>query len=271
MDIKLLPIYKLSQDHLECFFSSIRSKGGYNNNPTAFQFQSAYKRLVIHGEIKGIESGNCIPLEDIKILTHTEVRYENKINMYCAQHVEDSITDLPINNHLFFDEDHDYMFNPSKLTTYTKEIISYIGGFVVRKLRKVIKCEDCIQALVSDKYLGLIFKKDKGGLIYPSRDVIKVCTLAERIFRIHSHKGISCFTQKNLLPSLILATFKRCQDVFINDHFDSQPFIGNHKVLLIKAISMHYFELRIHHATKAFEPKEKIRNLHTKLVLFKGQ
>lgn len=99
--LKFLLIYKVSQDHLECFFSSIRSKGGYNDNPTAFQFQSAYKSLVIHGEIKGIESGNCIPLEDIKISTNTEVRYENKINMYCAQHVEDSVIDLPIKDNYF--------------------------------------------------------------------------------------------------------------------------------------------------------------------------
>lgn len=36
--------YKISQDHIEMFFSAIRSKGGYNNNPTAKQFEDAYKR-----------------------------------------------------------------------------------------------------------------------------------------------------------------------------------------------------------------------------------
>ena len=30
--------YKLSQDHLETFFSAVRSKGGYSNNPTCYQF-----------------------------------------------------------------------------------------------------------------------------------------------------------------------------------------------------------------------------------------
>lgn len=33
--------YKLSQDHLETFFSSIRRMGGFNNNPTCRQFRSS--------------------------------------------------------------------------------------------------------------------------------------------------------------------------------------------------------------------------------------
>ncbi|KAF9806471.1 hypothetical protein SFRURICE_001266 [Spodoptera frugiperda] len=55
------------------------------------------------------------------------------------------------------------------------------------------------------------------------------------------------------------------------DHFNRHPFIGNHRILLIKAITAGYLEIRIHHATKTFEPKEKNRNVHNKLVLFKGK
>jgi len=29
--LQFLPMYKLSQDHLEIFFGSIRAQGGYNN------------------------------------------------------------------------------------------------------------------------------------------------------------------------------------------------------------------------------------------------
>ncbi|CAH1959590.1 unnamed protein product [Acanthoscelides obtectus] len=39
-ELKYLLTYKLSQDHLEIFFSCIRSKGGYSNNPTSKQFQN---------------------------------------------------------------------------------------------------------------------------------------------------------------------------------------------------------------------------------------
>lgn len=40
--------YKVSQDHLEMLFSVIRSRGGFNNNPFAAQFEATYKKLLIH-------------------------------------------------------------------------------------------------------------------------------------------------------------------------------------------------------------------------------
>ena len=33
--------YKFSQDHIELFFSAVRGRGGFNNNPTAIQFKAA--------------------------------------------------------------------------------------------------------------------------------------------------------------------------------------------------------------------------------------
>jgi len=35
---RYLLTYKLSQDHLELFFSAVRARGGYNNNPNVRQF-----------------------------------------------------------------------------------------------------------------------------------------------------------------------------------------------------------------------------------------
>ncbi|KAF2896805.1 hypothetical protein ILUMI_09373 [Ignelater luminosus] len=34
------------------FFAAVRARGGFNNNPNAFQFQSAYKRLLISLHLK---------------------------------------------------------------------------------------------------------------------------------------------------------------------------------------------------------------------------
>lgn len=81
--IKHLPFYKISQDHLELFFSAVRSRGGYNNNPNAVQFKAAYKRLLIRAEIRDHGIGNCIPLEQISILncpsTDDPVKNINKL------------------------------------------------------------------------------------------------------------------------------------------------------------------------------------------------
>jgi hypothetical protein len=60
--------YKLSQDHIEMFFCAKRSKGGFNNNPTATQFEAAYKSLLTHAEITTSASANCLPQDDTQIL-----------------------------------------------------------------------------------------------------------------------------------------------------------------------------------------------------------
>lgn len=62
-DLDFLLTYKLSQDHLEMFFSAIWARGGFNNNPTALQFESAYKRLLVHTEIKMSSGANCIAMD----------------------------------------------------------------------------------------------------------------------------------------------------------------------------------------------------------------
>jgi len=39
--MSFLLTYKLSQEHIEIFFSAMRSRGGFNNNPNVIQFRSA--------------------------------------------------------------------------------------------------------------------------------------------------------------------------------------------------------------------------------------
>lgn len=55
--------YRLSQDHLELFFSVIRSRNGFNPNPTCRLFISAFKGILMQLEIK-IDSGNCSIIKD---------------------------------------------------------------------------------------------------------------------------------------------------------------------------------------------------------------
>lgn len=45
-EMNFMCTFKLSQDPLENFFSSIRMSCGYNNNPTTVQFQAAFKTLL---------------------------------------------------------------------------------------------------------------------------------------------------------------------------------------------------------------------------------
>lgn len=51
--------FKLSQDHIETFFSSVRQRSGFNNNPSCKEFKLAYKKLLVHSEISGSQYSNC--------------------------------------------------------------------------------------------------------------------------------------------------------------------------------------------------------------------
>lgn len=57
--LKSIPTYSLSQDPLEIFFGKTRSLNGYNDNPSCQQFQSAYRKLLVHSTVCTSKSANC--------------------------------------------------------------------------------------------------------------------------------------------------------------------------------------------------------------------
>lgn len=132
--LQFLPMYKICQDHIELFFGSIRSQGGYNNNPTARQFQSAYKKLLVHVQLRESFHGNCIPLEHLQILKCNPVQQINRsTTAYRAFGVSDSEENSEINDNMpdldAIMMDHDYSQGP--ISEFSKYIITYIAGHVV--------------------------------------------------------------------------------------------------------------------------------------------
>ena len=96
--------YKLSQDHLETFFSAVRSKGGNNNNPTCYQFLNIVKKLLIHADIKESQHANCISVDDTEMLRISPETWKsfNKSmsNMIIDCEIDNSYTDVCIENSL---------------------------------------------------------------------------------------------------------------------------------------------------------------------------
>ncbi|CAH2101072.1 unnamed protein product [Euphydryas editha] len=271
--LNFLSTYKLSQDHLEIFFGAIRAKGGFNNNPTASQFQAAYKRMLVHGQLKHLSTGNCIPLMELNILTCTnpEIAINNTTdhNRLIEDHedIQPSLTsDLVVPN------DHDYLADPTRLTEFSQKVIIYIAGFVIKSLEGQIKCEQCISSLHTNEKMKdtLQYIKDKGGLRYPSKSVIKICEIAEGVF-----KKNKITNKKNPLHYLVQECLKKCigLKLFNDEHdYSDRSIFENHYSLLIKSITKKYLNVRIHYATKSFTKKiDNIRNIYTKLIIFKGQ
>lgn len=153
---RFLLTYKLSQDPIELFFSAVRSKGGFNNNPSAQQFKIIFKKLLVHHELSHVNS-------NVQIL--------NVSSKKCTENHEDD----------FFCGIEEIDVNSINLSPCIENIIEYIAGFISRNLKKHLTCDTCA-TMIEDKnehYLdSFISFKNRGGLIFPSKDVIKICTQA---------------------------------------------------------------------------------------------
>ncbi|CAI6354154.1 unnamed protein product [Macrosiphum euphorbiae] len=272
--IESLPMYRLSQDHLEIFFGSIRSLGGCNNNTTARQFKSAFKKILIRSEVRDSALGNCIPVENIMILNCVSTSKKNPI---------DIINDTTFNG--IYDEhlkpetnddinilDHDYLYtnNHFNFNQFVNECVIYISGFVVKKLLIQIKCEMCATALVGSKQChlnSLIALKDRGEkLYYPSDDVIIICLKTENIMKqFPDHSKLQIFN-KTLSSFTTNTPFK----TLLNHQYDNEP-LSSHLILLIKSVISVYCDIKIKYNCKKTSENLSLRHWYNKMILFKGQ
>jgi hypothetical protein len=210
--LQYLLTYKLLQDHLETFFSAMRAKGGFNNNPNAQQFEAAYKRLLVRSEISAAETGNCL-ISDIQIL---HARFE-KVNT--GETGIERFLNEEIETDVFDDE---YVSTWYQLSSYVEDVVKYVAGFIVFKLTKHIVCQICRNHLVPwenerrNEVPLLIKIKNKNNLSVPSADVIKICSVAEKIFRCYHNEICS----KNIKEILLLRIYQDVCDRFNTAEMD---------------------------------------------------
>lgn len=279
--IKFMSMYRFSQDHLELFFCNVRAHGGCNNNPTSRQFQSFYKKLLTHVEIKNCNTGNCVELEQISILNcSSAIQTINVTTQGFLPYDDDDANcrELNISSVRYFD---DFCKTLPQMTEFCDQIITYIGGYVVTAIQKKIKCDECNSALVLlkpdiDRTYELAIFKDEGSLVYPTKDVIQICKVAELEIRDIINKSqtfnINPSIRKPLLITKILRYFVN-SNIFSSiavHQFDQSP-TENHLVNLIKVVASTYMDVRFHYLTKYIKSTLTKRQLYNKLILFQGQ
>lgn len=254
--LQFILTYKLSQDHLEMLFSSIRARGGFSNNPTAVQFEGAYKRLIIHNEIGSPENANCVAQDVTGILSVTNTHTRNV----------DSLIINDINNDESEIEEFVYTENTMQ---YVKDVVEYIAGFAAKKVAKKIACSYCCNFLFSEETASLLLeRKNRGGLCKASSDVVKLCRVAEKACR--GRCGIQRVDQIVLfaLREIDVSTYF----LGLSGHILSQDPLNNHLLQLIDIILRVYITIRIHYVNKCRnEDVVRVRQQYTKLVLFKNQ
>lgn len=120
----------------------------------------------------------------------------------------------------------------------------------------------------------LIERKNRGGLVYPTRFMLQVVMVLERSFRV-------LFNEDNL--GIRGAGYLRCviknilgqPPVFFDDHaLETQHGIDNHYSNLLNIITDLFYTVRVNQRSRKINlklHKTMIRHKTTKLVIFTGQ
>lgn len=162
-----LPTFKFSQDHLESFFGRIRSGPGNNDNPTVFEFNSLFKKIIVCNEIACSEKANC---EDNINLTIMEVS---------ARPIY--VPSIPITED--FDDD-SYVERLIKIRKNLKSndmlkiSIAYIAGTIENKIISSARfeCGDCFDLFfVNDQYSGSFTSNNDR---VPRQSTFDICEIA---------------------------------------------------------------------------------------------
>ncbi len=281
--LKYLATYRLSQDHIELTFNVVRSRGRWNNNPTAIQFQAAYRRLVMKHDIRPSQTGNAVSQDSVTLLPALAVVNSRESVVATPELLLSCGLSVTSGNN-----DHDYSVTADKinLSEFSSNIVVYIAGYVVRKLLKKLLCIACRVGLLDSTKVNsnykLLMRKDAGGLLFPSQSVVTVCTVTEQCLRFISGcaEG-SVPQQKNIRLCLQMAVLERMRDkqLFVDtasndEHSCTQDLLDCYPLTLIRLIVNEYVTIRMHWMAKTFTDKIKGKNVRfnsNKQVLFANQ
>lgn len=283
--------YKLSQDHIEMFFSSIRRMNGHNNNPTTTQYMSAYKKLLLNNlNIIISSSANCSPLDETLLISaenFTNINNENsKIiskNTVCdfmkkqdetpckVKFTSTQINDFLQNNNYIFKDNYSKSEDWYS-SEYAEEIIKHTAGCIIHILKRIIHCQKCCELLDganSTFKSKLTILKNRGGLNFASDDVNFICKCTEKIIRQSEN-----LLAKNINTNIIIKTLEILPSTILDDnkHFlEQEPFM-DHRNQLILLIIQKYIDIRLKHESNILnDQRQRIRMQNNKLTIFSGQ
>jgi hypothetical protein len=255
--LQYLLTYKVSQDHLENYFSAVRSKGGNNNNPNAEQFKGTFKRLLVHHELRTSENANCSD-DNIEIL---DVGSSRSISRKPAE--EDIVSRLAGQQltddelHSFVAEDIICASDEITLDAFQEDVVAYLAGYILFKLKekKKLHSNTEIRNLIDpNKQYDLIDLKNRGGLTIPSTIAVNLCRDVEKEVILHESKLLN--------P----ATFTTTENEILMTIEDNE----NHKLIdhhVLELIVKLYIRIKINYLCKRVSQVDKnIRHESTKRV-----
>lgn len=138
------------------------------------------------------------------------------------------------------------------------------------------------RCLTSSKKYELITFKTRGGLKYPSKEIILICELTEKFIQAANLKSFAYLGEtatKKRLKLKVINEINENGGIFNNNKefnhhlmhsFDDSDPLNNHYINLINAAIDMYFKVRYCHFIKQQNNTDSNRTVFNKLILFKG-
>lgn len=259
-DLDYIFTYKFSQDHIETFFSAVRARGGFNDNPSPLQFRDAYRKLIMNKGVK-VSNGNCKLEEIICVETFNDLDESVTSTHFVDDEGENALNDNDMSEL--------ELCTNFECSEYKSNVLAYIAGFIKKKLLKVIDCTTCRQFLVEDEKENTLLKfKQWGNLTKANDNLIKMCKIAESVFN-----QINRFNQKDIKMFSVLC-FRSVDLNKLPTPVCNVERINDHAYFFFKLIFDYFLKIRLHHSAKLDTlnaTQDFIRSQCKKLPLFNNQ
>lgn len=199
--------FRFSQDHLELLFASIRQMFGCNDNPSAKQFESAWRRLLGQHQITASEYANCAN-NDTAYLSVLNASSRTKTNEKRKKEQKGNILMNENNNtivtaHSAIDEEEimnirSIISNPIYSNDLKTHMISYMACLLQENIIEgrwytKITCKKCLCAFsedefIDDKFIDIKMKTQK--LRPAAKSTFIICLVAEQLIEKHEYEPI---------------------------------------------------------------------------------
>ena len=250
--------YKFSQDPLEMFFSKIRSRNGWNNNPNPLQLKWALRALLLKNSIEAPKTANCV-IENIP---------SPEKSSFC---VDDNLKAILDSNPIWKDD-----------------VLFYISGFIARSLKKKLKCPECVASLyqpadnnnITYGSSSLTKCKAYGDLLIPSTSVFKVVNVTDRLVRTELMSWATI--TGSCISKIVLKTrsetkrsaFSSLEQHSIESHILDSSLRDDHITILIKSVAELHIKIIFHRFSRIYtdrvmrQNRPSRRQILTKQILF---
>ena len=289
--LKYVLTYRLSQDHLEVFFSCVRGRNGWNNNQNSLQFQHSLQKMLFSRGVKASLKANCVQYE-----------HEAQTPLFTLKWSKHAAPLNTINVERRFDEGSSVLPDVNRMSLYSDNVLYYMAGFVCRKMMSSITCPSCALAITShipqhltehnysssDNSVRLTERKNNGGLIFASNGIFQIVKICEQLFKkfvlsnqaqITSEQGvckkivISCVNEVFDKTDTLFPSIKEQQCIASEDPSN----VDSHVMQIIKEAAKRYTLIRLQTHAKFFnrvvvnKKIASVRHKMTKCIIFKNQ